>query len=315
MPHSRRSLITAGTGLAIASAFPSLSQARAQAGEVPTPGAPHRKVGALQVTALLDGYLDMPIEVFLGADAVTAADLTAGLSGPTEGRRSPVNAYLVNLGGRLLLVDTGAAAVFGPSLGRLPAMLAAAGIEPGQIDAILISHMHPDHVGGALTPQGTAAFPNAELIVSEADHQYWHDDGHLSRAPKAARQFFQAARAVAGAYEARLTRVRDGSEVFGSIRVVSLPGHTPGHVGFTMESEGEALFIWGDVVHHAAYQFARPDWSVVFDVDPRQAAETRRRTLARVVSERALVAGMHLPFPGFGRVEREGEGYAFVPAE
>lgn len=311
---SRRNFIAAASGAASAGALPSFSPAMAPLADVQIPGATRRQVGAFQVTALLDGYLDMPLETFLGADAEIAAKLAADRFQAVETRRSPVNAYLVNLGSRLVLIDTGAATAVGPTLGRLPATLAAAGLEPGQIDAILISHMHPDHIAGALTSESTAAFPNAELIVSEADYDYWHDDGHLGEAPGSAKPFFQLARSVAEAYKGSLTRVSANAELFGSIRVVPLPGHTPGHIGFIIESDNEALFIWGDVIHHATYQFSRPDWSVVFDVDPQQAAATRQAILDRVVSERLLVAGMHLPFPGFGHV-RESDGYEFVPTE
>jgi glyoxylase-like metal-dependent hydrolase (beta-lactamase superfamily II) len=203
----------------------------------------------------------------------------------------------------------------GPTLGRLPAAMEAAGVAPDLIDTLLITHMHPDHINGVLTPAGEALFPNAELVVTATDYAFWHDDANMNQAPDEAKPFFIGARKAAAAYGDRVRQVDGEGEAVGSIRTVPLPGHTPGHAGFIVESDSEALFIWGDVVHIATYQFARPDWSIAFDVDSKLAAETRKRTFDRVAADRMLIAGMHLPFPGFGHVARDGETYRFVPDE
>ncbi|RWM85591.1 MAG: MBL fold metallo-hydrolase [Mesorhizobium sp.] len=317
MTLSRRHFL-AGAGLAGGTLLANVSVpalARAPLVDAATLGALRRKVGSVQVTALLDGYIDIASELVIGlaeADAERLARASFQKSGP---RRTPVNAYLVNLGDRLVLVDAGTSDSMGPSLGRLPAAIEAAGVSPDQIDTLLITHMHPDHINGVLTPAGEALFPNAELVVTATDYAFWHDDANMNQAPDEARPFFVGARRAAAAYADRLRQVDGEGEVVGAIRTVPLPGHTPGHAGFTIESDGEALFIWGDVVHMAAYQFARPDWSIAFDVDSKLAAETRKRTLDRVAADRMLIAGMHLPFPGFGHVARDGQAYRFVPAE
>ncbi|WP_419693451.1 MBL fold metallo-hydrolase [Mesorhizobium muleiense] len=317
MPLSRRHFL-AGAGLTGGTLLANVSVpavARAPLVDAATLGALRRNVGSVQVTALLDGYIDIGSELVIGlaeADAERLAEASFQKPGP---RRAPVNAYLINLGDRLVLVDAGTSDSMGPSLGRLPAAIEAAGVSPDQIDTLLITHMHPDHINGVLTPAGQAQFPNAELVVTATDYAFWHDDANMNQAPDEAKPFFIGARKAAAAYADRLRQVDGEREALGSIRTVPLPGHTPGHAGFIVESDGEALFIWGDVVHMAIYQFARPDWSIAFDVDSKLAAETRKRTLDRVAADRMLIAGMHLPFPGIGHVARDGDAYRFVPDE
>jgi glyoxylase-like metal-dependent hydrolase (beta-lactamase superfamily II) len=304
-------LIGTSAALGVPGPTPAQASPRAPRGY----GLPNRKIGSIDVTPLLDGYIDVAPDGIIGAEPAEAIALAASAFQAPGSRRIPVNAYLLRVGGRLILVDTGAARGMGATLGRLPMALEAAGVSPDQVDVVLISHMHPDHINGALTPEGDAVFPNAELFVSDADYDFWHDEANLSRAPEDMKPFFLGARKAAAAYAPRLRRFSGESEILGPIRSVPLPGHTPGHAGFIMESDGEGLFIWADVVHIAVYQFVRPEWGLAFDTDPHMAAATRNRALERASSDRMLVAGMHLPFPGFGHVAREGKGYRFVPAE
>jgi glyoxylase-like metal-dependent hydrolase (beta-lactamase superfamily II) len=317
MSLSRRFLIAA-SGMASTAAVLGASSptpVHAAPAALPGYGLPSRTIGSIEVTPLLDGYIDVSLDQVIGADPKDAAGLAEAVFQASGPRRIPVNAYLVRLGGRLVLIDTGASSGMGPTLGRLPAGLEAAGVRPDQVDVVLISHMHPDHINGALTPEGHAVFPNAELIVPDTDYAFWHDDANLNRAPAEMKPFFLGAQKVAKAYSSRLQRFSGEGEIISSIRSVPLPGHTPGHAGFILESDGASLFIWADVVHVAAYQLARPEWGLAFDTDPHMAAATRRRALERASGDRMLVAGMHLPFPGIGYVAREGAGYRFVPAE
>lgn len=316
MSISRRNLFAASAGFAAAAAIPIGRNAAAAVApaEAQIPGVIRRKVGKIEVTALLDGYMEMPAALFSAPDEEAARLARAQFQAPTP-RLSPVNAFLVNLGDKLVLIDTGAADLFGATLGKLPRALAAAGVRPDQIDAIVLSHMHPDHVGGAIDNRGRPIFANAELIVSETDLAYWRDDAALAQAPAAFKPFFASARAVVKAYEKRLTAFSGEKELFGALRTVALPGHTPGHTGFIVSSEGATLLIWADIVHHATFQFAHPEWGPAFDVDSALAVSARKRAFDQAIHDDLTVTGMHLPFPGFGHVAQENGSYHFVAAE
>lgn len=281
----------------------------------PLPGVLRRRIGDIEVTALLDGYLDVQEKLLVGFDPAEARKLADAAFQTPGAQRIPVTAYLVNTGGKLILVDAGSADTFGPTLGKLPEALRTVGVAPADIDMLAITHLHPDHINGALKPDGSALFPNAELVVSETDHTFWHDDGFLTQADEHVRGFFLGARKGVAAYQKRLRLFADGAEIARGIRAMALPGHTPGHTGFRIDSGEDSLLIWGDVAHIATYQFARPDWGISFDTDIEQARTTRKKVLDQVATDRLMVAGMHLPFPGFGHVAREGNGYRFVPAE
>jgi glyoxylase-like metal-dependent hydrolase (beta-lactamase superfamily II) len=227
--------------------------------------------------------------------------------------RLVVNTFLLHLPDRLVLVDGGCGAAMGPTLGRLAGNLAAVGVRPEDIDSILVTHLHPDHIGGLVDAAGQAVFRNAELIVHEADATYWSDDAVLAQAPDGMeKQFVLLSRATLAAYRDRTRRVTDGDPLAG-ITAVPAPGHTPGHTGWLISSGGAALLIWGDIVHLPGIQFAHPEAGMAFDVDGAQAIATRRRIMDMAATDRLRVAGMHMDFPGFGHVVRAGGAYAFVP--
>lgn len=317
---SRRTLLgaTAGAGaLAAAGSVTFLSvpaeAAVARAGK-PMAGALRYKVGDLEITALLDGYLDVTPELVIGYEAPEGKRLRDVAMVEGEALRIPVNAYLVNTGDRLILVDAGTSDALGPTMGRLPDALAAAGVTPDQVDALLITHMHPDHLFGVVDGDGNKVFKNAELILPEVDKAFWFDDAAMNGAPEQFKPFFIGARRAADAYKDRQTLISGDKEVLPGIRPMALPGHTPGHTGYLFDSNGETLVIAGDIVHMAVYQFNRPDWGIGFDIDPAQAVATRKKFLDQASADRLFFAGAHIPFPGMGRVAKDGEGYRFVPA-
>jgi glyoxylase-like metal-dependent hydrolase (beta-lactamase superfamily II) len=235
-------------------------------------------------------------------------------SGRTRWCVLSVNAFLIRSGGRLALIETGSGAYLGPTAGHLIANLAATGVSPEEIDTILLTHMHPDHSAGLTDmTSGTANYRNAELVVHENEPKHWFDDAAMARgSEREKRLMFQQAREQTAPYRERMRTFAKG-EVWPGVTAMPIPGHTPGHSGFLVESAGERLLIWGDVVHMPEVQVPRPDVSMVVDTDPQAAAASRRRVFDMVASERMLVTGMHLHFPGFAHVVREGGGYRLVP--
>jgi glyoxylase-like metal-dependent hydrolase (beta-lactamase superfamily II) len=275
-------------------------------------GVYHRRVGEITVTALNDGHQDVAMSTVRGIPPQEAAAMLHAAFRPVP-RRTTVNAFLLRVGGRVALVDAGCGPAK-PTVGRLGANLAAAGVAPEEVDTVLMTHLHPDHWGGLADPGGAARFPQAELKLHAEEHAYWHDDAAMMRLsdPATRQLFFLDARARLAAYRDR-TSLFTAGEVFPGVTAVPLPGHTPGHTGFLVASGRDSLLIWGDIVHVQELQVPRPEVVMAVDVDPDRAAETRRRLFDRVATDRLAVAGMHLHFPALAHLARDGAGFRLVP--
>ncbi|SFE83848.1 MBL fold metallo-hydrolase [Roseivivax sediminis] len=313
--HRRQFLATAPlAGLAAGTgAVPALAQGFATTGGQ-VPAVQRFAVGDITVTCLSDGSLHIGPDALIGIDAAGYSELMeAGFRDP-DTFRSAVNAFVIQTGDETILVDAGTADAMGPDLGRLPENLAAAGIDPRGVTKLLATHLHPDHVAGALKG-GDAAFPNAELVVNETDRTFWSDESNFSGAGEMVQGFASLARNVLSAYSDRLTTFSGEDEVAPGVTAMPLPGHTPGHSGYMIASGDAQLLIWADIVHVAPVQMARPDIAIGFDVDPGQAVETRRQILDRVATDRMMVAGSHIGFPGLVQIARDGDGYRMVPAQ
>lgn len=265
---------------------------------------PHR-IGDIELMVLSDGFLDIPTERAMCSTALIEQRFSeAGRSLPP---RLPVNCFVIRSGGRVALVDTGAADSMGPTLGRLGAALEGAGVAPAAVDVVMLTHIHPDHSNG-LRDEAGAVFGNAELVMHAAELAFWCDAERRSdNAERRVRQ--EVAHHQVAPYRDRL-RLFDGeAEVFPGVTAVPMPGHTPGHSGYLIASGGDNLLIWGDITHIPELQVPNPEVAMVFDVDPAQAVETRRAVFERVVSDGLNVAGMHVPGRGFLRLERAGGGW------
>jgi glyoxylase-like metal-dependent hydrolase (beta-lactamase superfamily II) len=276
-----------------------------------TPGVHHHAVGDVVVTALNDGMFEASFDWLTNIDPAEPPALHRATFRAIPPHIT-VNAFLVQIGERLTLVDSGCGGIMGPSLGRLADNLAAMGVAPAAVDTVLLTHLHPDHVGGLVDAAGNALLPNAELIVHEAEPPFWQDEAVLAQATEDQRGFIQLARTVLDAYRGRVRTIASG-EALPGVTAIPAPGHTPGHTGWLIASGADSLLIWGDIVHLPGVQFARPTAGMGFDVDGAQAIVTRQRIMDMAATDRLLVAGMHLDFPAFGHLARTGDGYAFIP--
>lgn len=277
----------------------------------PNAGFHHFHIGEVTVTALNDGLFEGSVGMAAGVGADEAEAMLRESFRPVPPRLT-VNAFLIRSGETVALVDTGTGTLFGESLGRLPARLAAIGVAPEAIGTVLMTHLHIDHLGGLADAAGTPAFPNATLLLSEAEAGWWLDEANAAAAPEAAKNSFAVAARMTEAYRGRM-ELASGGEVLPGVTLMPLPGHTPGHSGYLIASGDQSLLIWGDIVHLPALQFRRPDIGMMFDTDLAQARTTRERAFDMAATDKVLVAGMHLEFPALGHVTRSGAGYAFVP--
>ncbi len=294
------------------------STVHAQAPQVKTqaPGFYRMLLGDFEVTALLDGILDLPPHKLLTNTTHRQVSKLLEKSFQKEAVPTSVNAYLINTGSKLVLVDAGAAGLFGPTLGQLLSNLKASGYQPEQVDEIVITHMHGDHVGG-LVLDGKLVFPNATVHADRHDADFWLSQANLDKAPKEMQDFFKGAQASLNPYVAAgKFKAFDGDTVLvPGIKAIATHGHTPGHTIYAIESKGQKLVLWGDLMHVAAVQFAQPSVTITFDVDSKAAAVQRKKAYADAAKGRYLVAGAHLPFPGLGHIRAEGKGYAWVPLD
>jgi glyoxylase-like metal-dependent hydrolase (beta-lactamase superfamily II) len=306
------SLALAFGGIAL-SVAPAVASAAAPLVKTQAPGFYRVMLGDFEVTALSDGTVDLDVAKLLAKPpARTSVALSrAFVASPLE---TSVNAYLINTGAKLVLIDAGAGTLFGPTLGRLMANLRAAGYQPEQVDDIFLTHMHPDHVGG-LSSNGVPAFPNATIHADKRDSDFWLSQASMDKAPPDAKGFFQGAMASVNPYVAAGKYQPfdgDGALVPG-IRTLASHGHTPGHTSYVVESRGQRLIVVGDLVHVGAVQFDQPSVTIGFDSDPKAAAVARETVFKEAAKEGALVGAAHLQFPGLGHLRAAGRSWQWVP--
>lgn len=281
------------------------------------PGVFQYKLGSAWVTALSDGSVPQDLHELLRGATPTEIDGLLREGFRTNPVEASINAYLINLDGRLLLLDTGSGDFFGPGLGgRLLARLESIGVSPTQITDILLTHVHTDHSGG-LVRQGRMVFPNAVVHVGQADLDFFlakENQNGVGGYDKA--YFAQGTESLAPYVAAGQTRGFHGeTTILPGVTALPTPGHTPGHAFYRVESQGQALTFIGDLLHVQAVQLPRPDITIQYDVDQSHARTTRLQQLDRLSQGREVIAGVHIPFPGIGQVRRQGEGFQLVPVD
>ncbi len=283
---------------------------------LPSPGFKRTKVGAMEVIALNDGALRRPLgeEFVRNAPLEQVKALLASQNLPTDYVDIPFTPYLIVSGNTKFLIDTGFADNGPPTTGRLAANLAAAGYKPEDIDHVVISHFHGDHINGLRKKDGSAMFPKAKVHVPAPEHAFWFDDAKMNAAAPAAKGAFENARKVIGSFTGdQLVRFEPGSELAPGLRAEAAFGHTPGMCVFRVSSEGQNFMYVADVTNVPSLFARSPDWAVTFDMDAEMARQTRRRIFDMLVKDNTIVGGFHFPFPAKGTLEVAGSGYQFKP--
>ena len=274
-------------------------------------------IGDINVTALSDGTVGLQIldGLLLNAKSGEVQKLLAH-----NYQKSPINAsinaFLIQLSGRLILIDAGSAELVGPTANKLPDSLRAVGVQPEQITDIFLTHIHPDHSGG-LMEGNKKVFPNAIIHVDKREVEYWFDESIAAMTAEPIKTFFSQVDAKVKPYldSGQLQTFEGATEFFPGFRSQPAYGHTPGHSLYVLESAGEKLVFCGDLVHVDAVQFDDPSVSIKFDSDPAKAAEQRKKTFADAATNRYLLAFAHVSFPGVGQVRKEGDRYRWIPVE
>lgn len=323
MTNQRMTFLSKTVSLVVAAMFAGMTPVLSAPAEVPAsvagwapqqaPGYYRMKLGDFRITVLSDGTAPRDLSKIMSKpDQVREAFAASHQALPVE---ISINCFLIDTGAHKILVDTGAGELFGPPSGQLVANLRAAGYQPDDIDVILLTHIHGDHSGG-LSVSGQRVFPNATVYVDQRDPAHWLDATAEANAPPNRRATFQQSRRTVDPYvNAGKLKTFDGAtELFPGIRTVPEHGHTPGLTGYMIESRGERLLLWGDIVHAAEVQFRDPAVTVDYDVIPEEAAVSRQRILDDAARQGYLVGAAHISFPGLGHVRAEQTGFSWVPA-
>jgi glyoxylase-like metal-dependent hydrolase (beta-lactamase superfamily II) len=321
---SRRILLSGAVAASAATAigpFAKPASAAAPLAGKQNPGWYRYKVGDFEVTVVTDGRNNNPLPDTYAANAKKDEINTvlAANRYPVDRAVQTYTPVVINTGSKLVAIDTGLGlGAFNQSkgaLGQYQSNLAAAGIDPKQIDTVIISHFHGDHYNGLLDAESKPIFVNAEIMVPEGEYKFWMDEGNTTRVPEVLKGNFAGVKRVFGALGNKVTQYQGGKELVPGITSLSTPGHTPSHMSHLVSSGSDKVMVQADVTAGMAFLFAqRPEWQLQFDSDKAQGVETRRKLYDQMATDKTLVQGFHFTFPGIAYVEKAGNGYRLIPA-
>jgi glyoxylase-like metal-dependent hydrolase (beta-lactamase superfamily II) len=275
--------------------------------------------GKMQATVVSDGILPLgePSGSFLGTSKAEVGKLLTDNFLATDNVILEQNILVLNTGDKLVLFDTGMGStpMFGPTTGKMLNNLKVAGIDPKDIDAVVATHAHCDHVWGIMADDGKPNFPNAQIYISQADFDYWTDEAKLQmKDPAYMKPFVEGARKNLLPNRDRIVFFKDGQEFLPGIQAIAAPGHTVGHTVFMITSDGKSLAAIGDLTHHQVLLMEKPLIEFAYDTDSKQSAKTRVRVLDMLASNRIPLLAYHFPWPGVGHVAKQGEGFRYYPS-
>ena len=315
MSITRRTALTALLGTAAAARLGSAYAASPVSGQQ-APAFYRSKIGDIEITAVSDGYGTFPkIDGFVKnatPEAVQAALAEQFL--PTDRVQIPFTTLVINTGGKLVVLDTGNGDLGAPTSGIWMKNFRAAGFTPEDVDMVVISHFHGDHVNGLRLKDGTAVFPKAEIKVPEPEFTFWMSDDNLAKAPDGLKGNFNVARRVFTPMAKDVTLYSWDKEVAPGIIAHGAPGHTPGHTIFSINSGKASFMALSDITNVPVLFVRNPDWAVMFDQDPEMARAARHRVLDMVSADKMQVGFYHANFPATGFITRDGGRYNLVPA-
>jgi glyoxylase-like metal-dependent hydrolase (beta-lactamase superfamily II) len=321
---NRRDLLAGAAAIGVASFLSPLAapgaNAAAPAAAAQVAGFYRYKVGSIECTSLNDGVFLRPIDDFVSNVPKEKAQAEAEAAYMPKGMVAvPFNPQLVNTGSKLVLIDCGLGiGMFETSKGRVGRMmqnLAAAGVDPKSIDAVIMSHLHPDHTNGIRAADGSMAFPNAEIMVPAKEWEFWMSEENAAKAQsnEMMKGYFANVKKIYTGIESKVTKYDWGKEVAPGVTAIAAPGHTPGHTAFALASGGSKVLIQSDVTNIPEFFLRNPDWHVAYDTDPAAAQQTRHKFYDMAAAEKATVVGFHFAFPSIGHVEKDGKGYRLIP--
>jgi glyoxylase-like metal-dependent hydrolase (beta-lactamase superfamily II) len=278
------------------------------------PAAHSFKLGSFDVTVVSDGTMQLPLSFALPGKAQTDVEALYAANGAKfEGINGQINVTVVKTGTAVIVIDAGGGADFMPTMGKFGDNLEAAGIAADTVTHVVFTHAHADHFWGILDPlDGSTRFPKAKHVITATEFEYWTKPGMETSVPEALRGVALGSARRLNEMAARLERVKADAEIIPGVTLLATPGHTPGHASVLLSSGGQHLLVGGDALTNPIVSFAKPDWPWGPDADQTQAANTRRRTLDMLATDKIQLLGYHLPWPGVGRVERKDAGFRYV---